>query len=64
VLAEHLNESHERYNMLITITVECSYEEGVGYTVHNRRVAVGEQMSLRLPNFLCEGYCIGFTVQD
>ena len=64
VLAEHVNESHERYNMLITITVECTYEEGQGYLVHDRRIAVGEQMSLRFPNFLGEGYCIGFAVQD
>ncbi len=49
----------DKYNVLVTVTVTAEYEEGVGYTVGDRRIAVGERLSLRFPNFICEGYCIG-----
>lgn len=54
----------DRYNMLITISAECTYEEGVGYQVNDQRIAVGEKLSLRLPEYLCEGYCTDFSVMD
>ena len=49
----------DKYNVLVTITVTAEYDEGKGYTVGDRRIAVGELMSLRFPNFVGEGYCIG-----
>ena len=49
----------DKYNVLITITVTANYEEGVGYTVGDRRIAVGEKLTLRFPNYVDEGYCIG-----
>lgn len=48
----------EKYNMLITISVNADYTEGEGYAVNGTRIAVGELMNLRFPNFTAEGYCI------
>ena len=51
----------DRYNVLVTVTVTADYEEGKGFTVGDRRIAVGEKLSLRFPNFVGEGYCIGVS---
>ena len=51
----------DKYNMLVTITVNAEYDEGEGYSVGDRRIAVGEKLSLRFPNFSAEGYCIGIS---
>jgi hypothetical protein len=51
----------DKYNMLVTITVLAEYTEGEGYSVGDRRIAVGEKMSLRFPNFAAEGYCIALS---
>jgi len=59
-----LSEYPEKHNLLVNIRVECTYAEGTGYTVNGTRIAVGEKMSIRFPDFLGEGYCIGFTVMD
>lgn len=50
-----------KYNLLITITVSADYYEGTGYTVNSTRIAVGEKLALKFPNFKCEGYCVGIT---
>lgn len=54
----------DKYNVLVTVTVTADYEEGVGFTVGDRRIAVGEKLSLRFPNYVGEGYCIGVTVAE
>lgn len=53
----------EKYDMLITITVKAEYTEGEGYTVGGTRIAVGELMNLRFPNFTSQGYCISVPVR-
>jgi hypothetical protein len=65
VLDEHSGifvEYDDRVNVLITITAEASYNEGEGYAVGEHRIAVGERMALRLPDFSGEGFCIGLSV--
>lgn len=52
----------DKYNVTVTITADGSYISGEGYNINAHRIAVGEQMSLRFPNFVAEGYCISFTV--
>lgn len=54
----------DKYNVLVTVTVTADYEEGVGYSVSDRRIAVGEKLSLRFPNFVGEGYCIGISATE
>ena len=55
ILVEYPN----KYNVIITITANAKYLEESGYYVNDCRIAVGENMSLRFPDYICEGYCIG-----
>lgn len=52
---------YERYNIIITVSVTADYLAGSGYSVGNVRLAVGEQLFLRFPDYACEGFCIGLT---
>ncbi len=54
----------DRYNLLVTITVEATYESGEGYAVRDKRIAVGEKMALRFPDYAGEGYCIDVLVAE
>ncbi|MBO7310250.1 MAG: DUF4330 domain-containing protein [Clostridia bacterium] len=47
-----------KYNVVVTISATAEYEEGTGYTVNGTRIAVGEKISARFPNYICECYCI------
>ena len=47
-----------KYNIVVTISATAEYEEGIGYTVNGTRIAVGEKISARFPNYICECYCI------
>lgn len=51
----------DKYNITVIITADADYIRGEGYSVNGNRIAVGEKMSLRFPDFVCEGYCIGFS---
>lgn len=53
-----LSEYSDLYNVVITITADYKYAESTGYAVNNCRIAVGEKMYLRFPDYVCEGYCI------
>ena len=57
VLAEYPN----RYNVVVTIYSESEYVEGSGYSVNGQRIAVGEKMALRFPDYAGEGFCIGLS---
>ncbi|MBQ8140868.1 MAG: DUF4330 domain-containing protein [Clostridia bacterium] len=59
-----LTEYKDKYNVTVTITAEASYTEGYGYSVNNTRIAVGEKLSLRFPNYVGEGHCISFSVES
>ena len=48
----------ERYNVKVTIEASSSFYEGKGYTVSSIRIAVGEKLSLKFPEFAGVGYCI------
>lgn len=54
VLAEHPS----KYNLIVTVTATADYMQGSGYSIHGSRIAVGEKLSLRFPDYACEGYCI------
>ena len=57
VLVEYPN----RYNVVVTVNVTADYVEGEGYSVNGTRIAVGEKLFLRFPDFVGEGYCIGLV---
>ena len=48
----------DRYNVRVTIEATANFYEGKGYTVNSTRIAVGEKLSLKFPEFAGEGYCV------
>ncbi|MBE6535218.1 MAG: DUF4330 domain-containing protein [Ruminococcaceae bacterium] len=52
-----------KYDLRITITADARYEEGAGYTVNGTRIAVGEKIYTKFPDFACEAFCIGVEEQ-
>ena len=52
-----------KYNLTITVTATARYEEGEGYTVNGTRIAVGEKIYAKFPNYACEAYCISLEQQ-
>ena len=50
----------DKYNITVYISTSAEYKEGVGYTVNGRRIAVGEKIEMRFPEFSGIGYCITF----
>ena len=51
----------DKYNITVYISTTAEYEKGVGYTVNGRRIAVGEAIEMRFPEFSGVGYCITFA---
>ena len=54
----------DKYNVLVTISVMADYDEGEGYSVGGRRIAVGEKLSLRFSDYAGEGYCINLSAAE
>lgn len=50
-----------KYNITIYISATAEYEKDVGYTVNGRRIAVGEVLELRFPNFASTAYCVSIS---
>ena len=48
----------DKYNVIVTISATAKFEEGEGYTVNGVRIAVGEKINARFPEYVCEAYCI------
>ena len=59
-----LNEHPDRYNVQVTITATAEYVPDEGYRIDGTRIAVGESMALRFPDFVCEGYCISVAAEN
>lgn len=58
VLVEHPT----KYNLIVTISASGEHESGSGYSINTRRIAVGEKLSLKFPNYTCECYCIALSI--
>lgn len=52
------------YDITVHISATAEYEEGVGYTVNGCRVAVGEQLFFRFPNYEGSGYCVAIDTKS
>ena len=59
-----LSEYPNQYTVLVTITAPAEYVSGDGYFVNNCRIAVGEGLALRFPDFAAEGYCISMVPEN
>lgn len=55
-----LSENPDKYDITVHITAVANYEEGIGYTVNGCRIAVGEELYLRFPQYVHSGFCIAF----
>lgn len=53
-----MKEYPNRYDLIITVTADAVFTQGVGYTVNGRRVAVGSEFYLMFPEYLGEGFCV------
>ena len=53
-----LSEYPDKYDITVYIRSTAEYKKGVGYTINGRRIAVGETLELRFPEFSAIGYCI------
>lgn len=53
-----LSPVEDKYNVIVVISAMGEYEEGSGYTVNGTRIAVGEKINARFPDYVCEAYCI------
>ena len=51
----------DKHNLVVTISASALYNEGEGYYIGSCRMAVGEKLSLRFPDYSCEAYCIAVT---
>ncbi len=54
----------DKYDIIITVTAKASYKSGEGYSVNGHRIAVGERVSLRFPDYVGEGYCVGISKES
>ncbi len=52
----------DKYDIIVTISAKAQFTENEGYTVNGTRIAVGEKISARFPDYVCEGYCISVPV--
>ena len=59
-----LSEYPNQYTVLVTITASAEHIPGDGYFVNNCRIAVGEGMALRFPDFAAEGHCISMVPEN
>lgn len=51
----------DRYTVILTLHADAVYEEGVGYTVDNSRIAVGREYELHFPSCAVKGVCVTLT---
>ena len=58
VLVEHPT----KYNLIVTITATGEHEKEAGYSINACRIAVGERLNLKFPDFTCECYCIAIDI--
>ena len=50
----------DKYNLIITISTDKAvFNDGEGYSINGCRIAVGEKINAKFPNYIAEGYCIG-----
>lgn len=59
-----LVEDSQKCDITVIISSNAEYEEGVGYTVNGCRIAVGEEIFLRFPQFSCSGYCVALNTKS
>ncbi len=57
-------ELENQYDITVYIKSSAIYEQGKGYTVNGDRIAIGEELSLRFPQFERSGYCVSIATDS
>ena len=57
-ISSELVQEPNKFNVTVYISASAEYESGIGYTINGRRIAVGEMIEMRFPEFSSVGYCI------
>ena len=50
--------------VFVTIEIQCSYREGVGYFINGKQILVGQSMEYTFPWFSRTGECISITEKE
>lgn len=50
-----------KVDILLTISVGCQYQDGIGYIVSGHNIRVGSYLTLITSNVECNGYCINIS---
>lgn len=53
-----------KIDLKVTITVECTLEQGIGYMTNEKQIAVGSLFDLRFDNFVGSGYCVSMEASE
>lgn len=53
-----------KVDMIVTISVDAVYTEGVGYTVAGRPLRIGQSRTLRFPGYVGTGVCVSLRELD
>ena len=59
-----LKEDPNKYDITVHIRATAEYEAGKGYIVNGCRVAVGEELFFRFPQFSCSGFCVALDTNS
>lgn len=60
-----LVENKDKITMYVTIEIECSYKEGIGYFLHDYQLLVGETIELKFPSpVIISGECVSIQVKE
>ena len=59
-----LSTNPNKHTMVVTIEINCSYQEGVGYFLHGQQLLVGHSINLKFPMFNAVGECISIEVKE
>ncbi len=57
-----MSDISDKCTLLLIINVDADYKKDVGYTANGQRIAVGEKLSVKLPNFSGNGICTDISL--
>jgi len=50
--------THSTHTAIVTVTLDADYEEGVGYTTDDIRIAVGRTYCIAFGEYMAQGVCV------
>ncbi len=54
----------DKYDVFVTITVDCLDVAGVGYMINGKQIAYGSAVELRFSEFIGSGHCVEFKLAE